>query len=189
MTHEDRGFTYKVDETEVFVSGQPKKLFNPEGCLGYEANAYLGVTDSFCSIPEGKMFMWFPWNEGRSPIPEMYYACIKALTWWIRYQKLSKVCLFCDGGTHRSVTVFGAFLLAYCPQKAEQIVNDRIAVNLDQEADNCNPLYYIKTYLDEFPEDMLLFKSMGEDYLSRLDAHCESIYKRIKSRYGSRWDK
>ena len=64
-------FSYKVKESEIIVSGRPKKLSeNPEKELEeeYHADAYLSVTDTFAVAPGNKIFVWFPWNEGRKPI-------------------------------------------------------------------------------------------------------------------------
>lgn len=186
MKDGDSGFLYKVKSTEIFVSSRPKKM-DQRGAEGYEPDAYLSVTDTFCTPPDGKPYVWFPWVESRYPIPEMFYACNRALIWWVHYHKLSKVQVFCDGGTHRSVTVFGAFLLTYFPNTASEIVADRKPVNLEEKNwEESDPLFYIQGYLDVFPEDRLLFKVMGEDYLCRLDAHYDAINRRIKQRYGER---
>ena len=178
----ENGFLYKVNESEIFVSGRPKGLFSVK-VSSYDADAYLGVTDSFCSIPVGKMFVWFPWNEGRMPIPEMYYACNKALIWWVQYKKVPKIQVYCDGGTHRSVTVFGAFLLTYFPSEAKKIVAERTALGRVQD-DASNPLEYIEGYLNDIPEDRLLFKAMGENRLGSLESHSSDIYREVKKRYG-----
>jgi len=181
---EDSGYIYKVGDSEVLVSNQPRKLFGHGSDISknYDADAYLGVTDSFCTIPVDKMFMWFPWNEGRQPIPEMFYACNRALLWWVHYKKIPKIHLFCDGGSHRSVTVFGAFLLTYFAYCAKDIVAAR--VNYNRDGGDSDPLEYIGSYLQTFPEDRLLFKVMGEDYLSRLEVFTQAIYRRVKDRYG-----
>ena len=131
------------------------------------------------------MFAWFPWNESRMPIPELYYACNRVLLWWVHYQKTPKIHLYCDGGSHRSVTVFGAFLLTYFKEDAEKIVANRTSLRRELATeDNSNPLTYIRTYLEDFPEDALLFKAMGSEYIGSLETHCNSIYERISKRYG-----
>jgi len=184
MRDHEVGYIYKIDKSEILVSSQPTKLFGSKS--SYEAAAYLSVTDSFCSPPEGVIYTWFPWNEGRMPIPEMYYACNRSLGWWVHKQQLPKIQIFCDGGTHRSVTVFGAFLLTYFQKQAQEIVENRTPFGYenDEDKERCNPLLYINSYLDNFPEDRLLFKVMGEDHLSRLDVLCKDIYKTVKDRYG-----
>jgi hypothetical protein len=183
---EERGFLYTLGETKIFVSNRPKSLFGKNS--KFEADAFLSVTDTFCVAPEGKIFVWFPWNEGRYPTPEMYYACNKALAWWVFNQNLPNIQIFCDGGTHRSVTVFGAFLRTYSADlkfSASEIVNNRVAVGYEEsDPDHCNPLNYIDKYLEKFPEDRLLFKVMGEDRISRLDSYCREIFQRVRGRYG-----
>lgn len=185
-----RGFTYQVKESTIFVRNRPKNLsHNEDGYTDAEkADAYLSVTDTFVVAPINKIFVWFPWNEGRDPIPEMYYATNKVLNWWINYQKLKSIQIFCDGGTHRSVTVFGAFLLTYFTRKeAEEIIAARQPVNQQEDKNyqaHCQPLEYVDSYLNKFPEDLLLFKAMNQDRLGRLDSHSHGIYDLVKARYG-----
>ena len=183
---EDRGFIYTLGETEVFVSSRPKRLFSKEDGAEFNPDAYLSVTDTFCSPVENKIFTWMPWNEQRYPTPELFYAVNRSLNWWIEKQKLKKVQIFCDAGTHRSVTVFGAYLMTYYTQDERlQIVGDRVAI--PDDAESCNPLYYIEGYLNTFPEDMVFFKEMGEDRLARLDGLCNNVFKTVQDRYGNRF--
>lgn len=187
----DHGFKYKVNESVIYVRNRPKSLStngedrDEKSAVADESDAYLSVTDTFCVAPPGKIFVWFPWNEGRNPIPEMYYATNRVLNWWVHYQKIPRIQLFCDGGSHRSVTVFGAFLRTYHNKDAKEIVEKRESVNnyLSYVSD---PLDYIDSYLREFPADALLFKSMREDYLGRLDGHSGDIYRQVKARYGDK---
>ena len=144
--------------------------------------------------PQGKHFAWFPWNEGRQPIPEMYYATNRVLNWWIHYLKAKNIQIFCDGGTHRSVTVFGAYLRTYhTNREAEEIVKNRVEKLHDsfdptktypEHATWAQPLDYIDSYLEKFPADRLLFRAMGNDRLGRLDCHSRGIYDLVKERYG-----
>lgn len=180
----------KTWEVKVYVRNRPRSF--DIGAKHYnsadEADAYLSVTDTFCVPPVGKPFVWVPWNEGRMPTPELYYACNKALIWWTHYAKLPYIQVFCDGGTHRSVSVFGAFLRTYfSPKEAEDIVSKRTPNFGNYEhKDHSNwaqPLEYIDKYLDDFPADRLLFKAMGKDYLSRLDNYSDEVWKQVKERY------
>ena len=188
------GVIYQVNDTSIFVRNRPYSL----ECHVEEkeeidkADAYLSVTDSFVVPPVGKPFVWFPWNEGRHPIPEMYYATNRVLNWWVLYQKLKRIQIFCDGGSHRSVTVFGAFLRTYfTDRQAREILSKAVQVNPypDSEVDlrvECDPLVYIDEYLEEFPADRLLFKAMQRDRLGRLDGHSKGIYRLVKARYGDK---
>jgi hypothetical protein len=103
--------------------------------------------------------------------------------------KVPKIQIFCDGGTHRSVTVFGAFLMTYFDKHERQkIVDDRIALQKYDYTDEqlkgyADPLEYIEGYLEEFPADRLLFESMKKDYMGRLDGHSGEIYRIVKKRY------
>jgi len=182
-----RGAIYKVNESSIFVRNRPKSLeigSNKNTWNNEDADAFLSVTDTFVTPPEGKIFVWFPWNEGRSPIPEMYYATNKVLNWWVFYQKVKNIQIFCDGGTHRSVTVFGAFLRTYFDKvSAQEIVNKHINIGIEDSTWS-SPLDYIDSYLEKFPEDNLLFKAMGEDRLSRLENYSKVICDKVKGRYG-----
>lgn len=195
-------FSYQVEESTIIVSSRPKSLSQGADRMGAEpdaaidpteqADAYMSVTDTFCSPPTGgQPFVWIPWNEGRKPHPELYYAANRALIWWVHYEKRKRIILFCDGGTHRSVTIFGAFLLTYFKKDAQKICEARENVGKVYPADDkdtthwAQPLEYVEGYLDEFPADRLLLRAMGKDYLSRLDNHTKGIYEMVKERYGN----
>lgn len=184
--HPYRGYKYKVGESEIFVRNRLKSdhIGNLQLETEEPADAYISVTDTFVDAPPGKLLMWMPWNESRKPSPELYYAVNRALLQWTHYQKIKKIQVFCDAGTHRSVTVFGAFLRTYyTPKEAQAIVDARVSVNVR----NCpygEPLEYIDRYLEEFPEDRLFFSVMGEWKINRLDSHTAMIAERIKARFG-----
>lgn len=181
---------YKVGESNVIIRNRPKKLIHGEDDFDEEdrADAYLSVTDTWLAPPHDRIFVWCPWNEDRYPTPDMLYATVRTLMWWIHYQKIKNIQVFCDGGTHRSVTVFGAFLTSYCSrQEREKIVSERVSLNDEENnMDWANPLQYIAGYLELFPADRLLLKSMGEDHMSRLDVHMSNIYEMVKERYGKK---
>jgi hypothetical protein len=198
------GFIYKVPHrrgtqelqdtfTEVFVRNRVYSLemdaneFRDED----KADAYLSVTDSFVAAPKDKPFVWVPWNESRKPHPELYYATNKMLNWWINYQRLPRIQVFCDGGSHRSVTIFGAYLRTYYKSyEADKIVAERVTVDPWSDVPKgydhtkiSQPLEYIDGYLEEFPADRLLFKAMGNDWLGRLEGFSQDIYELVKKRY------
>ncbi len=188
------GFSYRVEKSEIVVRNRPRHLCIslPKTHANSEletADAYLSVTDSFVVAPAGKILLWFPWNEGRKPTPEMYYATNRAIYWWVFRQEIPHIQIFCDGGTHRSVTVFGAFLRTYFPaQAAAEIVAERkcLYVGPDKHLieSAANPLAYIDSYLEEFPVDRLLFKAMQADpLLGRLEGLSRQIYRDVGERY------
>lgn len=194
---DDWGFKYKVWDSTIYVRNRPRsfEIESKDIVAADKADAYLSVTDTFVKPPFGVHFVWMPWNEGRKPTPELYYAANKALIWWTQYLKLPNIQVFCDGGTHRSVTIFGAFLMTYFSRaEAEAIVAKRIAVfdpKLDKRADGkpvdrsgwAQPLEYIDGYLEDFPQDRLLFEAMKHDRLGRLEGHCKYIWEKVKERY------
>lgn len=183
------GFIYQVGETTVIVRNRPKSFEMDANKFDEDdrADAYLSVTDSFVVAPMDKPFVWVPWNEERYPTIEQYYACNRVLIWWIFYMKLKKVQIFCDAGTHRSVTVFGAFLRTYYNKTAEEIVASRVEFNpFPGERDTStwsHPLGNIDSYLEKYPEDRLLFEAMNRDKLGRLDAHCKYVFDTVRKRY------
>ena len=189
------GYIYKIGESEIFVRNRPYSLetdarkWKDED----EADAYMSVTDSFVVPPVGKPFAWMPWNEGRVPTPELYYGCLRVLNWWIFYQKVKRIQLFCDGGTHRSVTIFGAYLRAYHTlHEADEIVENRVEVfpfagessTPEMRKGWAQPLEYIERYLHDCPEDRLLLTAMGKDRLGRLEGHSRAIWEGVVERYG-----
>lgn len=185
MESPNHGFYYNVLDSTIFVRNRPKSLeINSEKLLDVDiADAYLSVTDSFVTPIKDKIFAWVPWNESRKPTPEFYYAVNKILNWWVFYQKIPTIHLFCDGGTHRSVTAFGAFLRTYfTDDAAKEIVKQN-------ESAPCwsNPLSYIDRYLEEEPIDRLLFRAMNKDRLGRLEHFTKDIHQYAKSRYGENY--
>lgn len=180
-----RGYKYLIEESEVFVRNRPRATYLGQKDFEVEepADAYLSVTDTFVIPPPDKIFVWMPWNECRKPSHELWYAVNLTLWWWIYKQKVKKVQIFCDAGTHRSVTVFGAFLHTYFDKKeAQKIVDSRISVNV-RDCQYGDPLDYMIKYLEEFPEDRLLFKSMRKYPLFRLDDHTRIIFEYVKKRF------
>jgi hypothetical protein len=187
-------FEYKVKESTVIVSGRPKKLTQgPDDFADTpDVDAFLSVTDTWVVPCPNKIFVWLPWNEGRNPSHELWYSANKTLIWWIHYQKLKKINVFCDAGTHRSVSVFGAFLTTYFDRhEREKIVQERVALQKydyteEQLARYAHPLQYIESYLDRFPEDRLLFKAMKGDYMGRLDGFTHAITRLCQERFADR---
>ena len=180
-TREERGFKYRVGETEVHVRNRPTRIImslDPP-----EASAYLSVTDSWVSPATGVTHMWFPWNEGRQPTGEMFYATNRVLDFWIRRQKMKRVDIFCDGGTHRSVTVFGAFLKTYYTESEAQAIVDARS-DLSGDNNHCNPLEYVSRYMDDLPSLALLFRCMRRDQMSRLDVIAEAMTREVTELYG-----
>lgn len=186
MVDSESGFIYTLEDAEVFVSSRPRKLMtiHSESAV-FKADAYLSVTDTFCAPVEGKIFTWVPWNEQRHPTPEFFYAVNRTLNWWLQREKRKKIQIFCDVGSHRSVTAFGAYLMTYFGREERlKIVAGRKAVPLNR--DYCDPLEYIGKYLEKFPEYGLLFNEMGEDRMSRLDNLSTNIVNRIQTLYGNK---
>lgn len=193
---EGRGYLYRVWDSEIYVRNRPRSLSISErkdGEIVPEdlADAYLSVTDTWCVGPPGVPFTWIPWNEDRYPTADLFYGVNKTLIWWTHYMKLKRIQVFCDGGTHRSVTVFGAFLMTYFQRPDyEKIVRERVPVNQEEMTQKglvdsiCQPIEYIEGYLDKFPQDRLLFAAMRSNYMGRLDDHCRQIYRSVAERYG-----
>jgi len=189
------GFKYQVRDTTVYVRNRPSKRMLTIDCERFvdeeRADAYLSVTDTFVTPPKSKPLVWIPWNEHRLPTPEQYYGANKTLNQWIYYNKLKKVSIFCDAGTHRSVTIFGIYLLTYFSRKeAEEIVKNRVDFISYNKGDDpkdysgiANPLEYAEGYLNRNPVDRLLLDMMGKDYLWRLDMLSQQIVKTVKERY------
>lgn len=175
----ERGFIYRVENSDVFVSNRVQDA----DC--WPADAYFSVTDTFVQPVEGKPFVWHPWNESRKPTPELYYACNKVLYWWLHKQKYQKIRLFCDAGSHRSVTVFGIFLMTYHGKEAAEIVQNRVSfAGKDDDKEWANPLLYAGKYLQEIPEDNIFLKLMRDEPLLRLDYYFSRVEELVKNRFG-----
>lgn len=184
-------FSYKVWDSEVIVRNRPHKLIIGEKDFKDEdrADAYLSVTDTWVDLPNDRPFVWLPWNEGRDLTPDHIYGVNRSLLFWTYYKKLKSIQFFCDGGTHRSVSLFGSFLITYFNrEEREEIVKNRVATNelTEHFEDQSNPLEYIEGYLEKYPADRLLMVAMGNDYMSRLEVYMEDVYNQIKVRYGDK---
>ncbi|MCX9024672.1 MAG: hypothetical protein OIN85_01085 [Candidatus Methanoperedens sp.] len=144
-----RSTTYKVGDTVVHVAGRPD--YRPEAIdKNYLAKVYawLSVTDRFVPPPPGAYSQWSPWIENGPPDMEVLFTCLKVLHYWIDELKLPEVVIHCDAGTHRSVTVFGAYLRTYHPEKAQEISDNFTMLNRDHRSD---PLEYWDSYVEECP--------------------------------------
>lgn len=182
-----RGFLYAIGKTAIIVRNRPYSL-EPDANKFLDedhADAYLSVTDTFTVGIPGKHLVWCPWNEGQAPTKELIYACNKVLNFWVHYLKLDFIQVFCDAGSHRSPSIFGMYLLTFFPNEAEDIVKNRVGLNIrSQDKTQSDPLEYAKKYLNKNPELWLLLKAMREDYLGRLDLYCSRITDRVCSVYG-----
>lgn len=113
---------YKVDQTEVIIAGRPDSIDNRhlDKTFIESVDAWLSVTDRFIEYPVTR-YQWFPWQENGPPQNEVLYGSLKTLHYWIDKLKLKRIYIHCDAGTHRSPSVFGAYLCTYHAKLAQQI--------------------------------------------------------------------
>lgn len=171
---------YRADEMTYMVGSRanaypwPRELFN-------SIDGWISVTDTPQWFREKTDFMWFPWDEGKACPPEVFYSVIHTLTMWQKFRKMKTFYIHCDAGTHRAPTVFGAYLLGrYGIKEALKIVNEATLVNREWLA---NPIEYIQSHLDDFPEDRVLIKETATTILNRYDGIISTMTRRHKERY------
>lgn len=147
-----RAASYKVGETTVFVAGRPDYNSSCDSEFDLdEIDGWMNITDRFVPQPEWTYQAWFPWRESGPPSPEVLHGSLRTLHYWIDQLKLKHVFVHCDAGTHRSVTVFGAYLLTYHPEEAEAIAKGRTLYG-KEEAFHSDPIEYWTSYIEQYPE-------------------------------------
>lgn len=153
----DKGFiprmaSYVVGNTTIYVGGRPD--YRPEGIdkdFVSSVEGWLSVTDRFIAYPPTAVSAWFPWRESGPPSPEVLYGTLKTLNYWIKELRLKTIYLNCDAGTHRSPSVFGAYLSTYYPDEVEKIVASVVLHNKNPEHHSC-PKKYWDSYVVQYPE-------------------------------------
>lgn len=137
---------YKVNEkTRVLVGVRPD-------CYGttpefYKSiDAWINVSDRFVRHQKGIQNMFAPWNEGGQPQIETIFTVLKTLDHLINEQQVETIYIQCDGGTHRAVSMFGFYLMAYEKERAEEINNSYKLVGREHWS---NPLEYAQGYIEE----------------------------------------
>lgn len=136
---------YQVGSTQVLVGNRPNYAGTTKEFYD-SVDGWINVSDRFVRHNQGKLNMFIPWNEAGKPSYEAIFSVLKTLHYWIDEQKVSRVYIHCDGGTHRAVSMFGFYLLAYHAGKSEEINNSKILVKREHWS---NPLLYAQTYLKD----------------------------------------
>jgi protein-tyrosine phosphatase len=157
---DSQNLTYAVyqvtPETQVLVGNRPN--FNGTTAeFVNEVEGWINVTDRLVRYPSHVRSFWFPWNEAGYPSVEAIYGVLKTLHYWVDELKLKKIYIHCDGGTHRAVSMFGFYLIAYHSSRQVEINNSRVLVNREHWS---NPLEYAASYLSEMPDIEAIIKSL-----------------------------
>lgn len=160
--------SYLIDSTEVLV-GQRLDKCGIELELFESINGFLSVTDSFIHYPPDSNAHWFPWKESENFPDTVLFGSLKILNQWIKEDKLKKIYIHCDLGSHRAPSVLGAFLFAYYSKKESldiikkalffnnQITNYK---NINTGENNADPLYYINEKIKINPKLSYLIKAI-----------------------------
>ena len=139
---------YQVNEDTVVMIGARPDFSGTTPEFFKSVNGWINVSDRIVRYPPNVSTFWFPWNEAGEPSLEVIFSCLKTLNYWINELKLPRIYLSCDGGTHRAVTLFGFYLLAYHKENAASI---NATYKLTQREHWSDPLEYAESYLKRNP--------------------------------------
>lgn len=153
--------------TKILVGNRPNYDGTNESFYN-SVDAWINVSDRYVRHRKGTVSVFLPWNEAGIPSYETLFSVLKTLHYYVSEQKLSKIYIHCDGGTHRAVSMLGFYLLAYHPDRAEEINNSKVLV--DREVWS-NPLEYARTYLKDIPLLPEFLKAIGESQDSVSHGH------------------
>lgn len=154
---------YKVKNTTVMVGVRPN-------CYGVDTktydsiDAFMNVSDRFVRHRKDKLNVFNPWNEsGGKPTIELIWATLKTLHYWIDDLELDRIYIHCDGGTHRAVSTFGFYLLAYHEEDSSEIEKNHKIVNRENFS---SPLHYAGSYInrEKIPLFEKLIKKMKDSH-------------------------
>lgn len=162
--------------------------------VGCRANAYpvsedfyksidgwISVTNNVCFFHKPTDFMWFPWNEENHCLPETFFGVIMTLLYWEMAGK-RRFYIFCDAGTHRAPTVFGAYLWALFDLRTRHdVVAKHELIGREHLSD---PLEYIGFHLEDVPEDGRFLKQCRHGPLNSLESIVRQTQNTFDRRYG-----
>lgn len=138
------GAIYKIGSTEIFIGNRPDlgtniSFFN-------SIDGWINVSDRIVCYPKNSLSQWSPWNEDGSPQYETIWSILKTLNYWISDLKLQRIYMSCDAGTHRAVSMFGFYLIAY--HENYKMINDNYSF-FNGRKNWSNPIEYAESYLNE----------------------------------------
>lgn len=136
---------YRVGESTIYIGNRPDIGTTNE--FYKSVDGWINVSDRIVKHPVGTLNTWLPWNEAGTPSIETIYAVLTTLNYWVDELKLKNIYLHCDGGTHRAVSLFGFYLLAYHKDRAIEISQARLLVGR-QEDHWSDPLSYARTKIE-----------------------------------------
>lgn len=138
---------YKVNEDTTVMVGARPDIYGTTPEMYKSIEGWINVSDRFVRHDKNVTNVFTPWNESGQPQIETIFSVLKTLDYWINEQKLKRIYISCDGGTHRAVTMFGMYLLAYEKDLANEINNSyKFGGGRDHWS---NPLEYANSYLNE----------------------------------------
>jgi hypothetical protein len=138
---------YQINPETVIMVGARPDCYGTTPAMYKSIEGWINVSDRFIRHDKNVTNSFMPWNEGGQPQIETIFAILKTLDYWINEQKLKRIYISCDGGTHRAVTMFGLYLLAYEKERADEInKNYKFGGGRDHWS---NPLEYARSYISE----------------------------------------
>jgi hypothetical protein len=111
---------YTIDNVKVMIGCIPSAYYIEKG-LFRTIDAWLNVSERFIRNPCPNQH-WSPWDIGGTPPLETIYSSLRMLNYWITERQFKRIYIHCIHGANRSPAIFGFFLLAYYPDRADEIV-------------------------------------------------------------------
>lgn len=176
------GASYRILDTLVYVAGRPDYEGVDKIYLD-TVKGWMSLTDRFIRYPiSTSQQAWFPWVESGPPKPEVIYGALTTLHYWIDVLKLDTIYIHCDAGTHRSPSIFGAYLDTYHPESAEEVAGNAVVFGKKPEHHSCAVKYW-DSYKDRNPDLKLLTDAIREMDVSEWGhENLDSILDRVSSK-------
>ena len=140
---------YTVSGTAFYVGARPD-TYNATKDFCSDM-LWLNVSEEYLLYPSEHA--WLPINEGKGMTVETVFGCLHTLHNW--FSRSKKIYIHCMGGTHRSPSIFGLFLLSFQNKK---FIESKEVVGYTHPSD---PLEYAATYMEREPEIAYLIKNFN----------------------------
>ena len=160
---------YKVGKMTIYVGNRPVATWAEcDKSFFKKIDAWVSVTDKMVVFPKKTNYFWFPWFEPIPPHETMIEGVMMTLD-QLKERGSKRIYIHCDVGMHRSVTVFGLWLLRNGIQKIEHV--------LDHNHGPQWPIHYAVYYLNrqKIPVSAINYKTYPSDIVDERGYFKEAV--------------